>query len=425
MKKNFKTNQKYFYVTLIIAILIISTGLILSIKINEKSKYFKKVFESSYIVSNKFISFLNLNKYTENNTTMNINLSGTNSDDTINLQLQNYIDKNLIAVNLNYKNYDLSYLTQNGKYYLKSDSLLENVYELNEDDFYNNFLKNFNNSAFIDNTTNLLKKAKNILNKSLDKKYVSKKTTTTLIGETEEKVTRYSYSLNKDSLSKLINNACQDEDIKNAITAALKANSKFKDINVTDIKTILEENIINGTFNIYVKNGKIKKVSIYLLDSAEIEYYVTDDYMKLTIKGEKTHNIFTVNYNLANKEATVTLAKNSSKVNEFLITLDDNLKISYEVYLDDKKLSGIITHRYTNDTKDAGIITITDNERIINISYSKETEENISPYDFSNAVQISTPTEKEITKITSAATDLMQSSFIKNIIELYKGLKDA
>lgn len=425
MKKNFKTNQKYFYVTLIIAILIISTGLILSIKINEKSKYFKKVFESSYIVSNKFISFLNLTKYTENNTTMNINLSGTNSADTINLQLQNYIDKNLIAVNLNYKNYDLSYLTQNGKYYLKSDSLLENVYELNEDDFYNNFLKNFNNSAFIDNTTNLLKKAKNILNKSLDKKYVSKKTTTTLVGETEEKVTRYSYSLNKDSLSKLINNACQDEDIKNAITAALKANSKFKDINVTDIKTILEENIINGTFNIYVKNGKIKKVSIYLLDSAEIEYYVTDDYMKLTIKGEKTHNIFTVNYNLANKEATVTLAKNSSKVNEFLITLDDNLKISYEVYLDDKKLSGIITHRYTNDTKDAGIVTITDNERIINISYSKEIEENISPYDFSNAVQISTPTEKEITKITNAATDLMQSSFIKNIIELYKGLKDA
>ncbi len=425
MKKNFKTNQKYFYVTLIIAILIISTGLILSIKINEKSKYFKKVFESSYIVSNKFISFFNLTKYTENNTTMNINLSGTNSADTINLQLQNYIDKNLIAVNLNYKNYDLSYLTQNGKYYLKSDSLLENIYELNENDFYNNFLKNFNNSAFIDNTTNLLKKAKNILNKSLDKKYVSKKSTTTLVGETEEKVTRYSYSLNKDSLRKLINNACQDEDIKNAITAALKANSKFKDINVTDIKTILEENIINGTFNIYVKNGKIKKVSIYLLDSAEIEYYVTDDYMKLTIKGEKTHNIFTVNYNLANKEATVTLAKNSSKVNEFLITLDDNLKISYEVYLDDKKLSGIITHRYTNDTKDAGIITITDNERIINISYSKETEENISPYDFSNAVQISTPTEKEITKITSAATDLMQSSFIKNIIELYKGLKDA
>ena len=48
--------------------------------------------------------------------------------------------------------------------------------------------------------------------------------------------------------------------------------------------------IINGTFNIYVQNNKIKKISIYALNDAEIDLYLTDDYVLLNLKSEKNHN---------------------------------------------------------------------------------------------------------------------------------------
>lgn len=425
MKKDTKNNKNNItsYIA-IIDVIVIILGIFAWIKITDKTKYFNKVFNSSYIASKEFVSNFDLSRYLENNSTLNISLTGENNDDPIKLQLKNYVQKTIFGLSLSYKNYDLNYIGQNGKYYLTSNSLLDNTYELDENEPYNQIISFSNNSDITDNINNILRKLKNALRESLNKKYISKKKTKTLIGENQEKVTKYSYNLNKDSLSKLIKTISKDEDLQNAALSALRQNSKYKDITYDDLEKVLEEIAIDGTFNIYVKNGKIKKVSIYLLNTVEIEYYTTDDYAKMTIKSEKNHNIFTFNYNFENKELAVTLTKNQNKVSEFLIENQDNLNISYSMYVNDDKISGKITNKFNDDSKESGVLTISNSKTNVNIAYSKTKENDIEMTDYANAVKLSDPTDNEIAKITDAVEELFKSDFIKNFIELFNGLQE-
>lgn len=425
MKKDTKNTKNNItsYIA-IIDVIVIILGIFALIKITDKTKYFNKVFNSSYIASKEFVSNFDLSRYLENNSTLNISLTVENKEDPIKLQLKNYVQKTIFGLSLSYKNYDLNYIGQNGKYYLTSNSLLDNTYELDENEPYNLIISFSNNSDITDNINNILRKLKNALRESLNKKYISKKKTKTLIGENQEKVTKYSYNLNKDSLSKLIKTISKDEDLQNVALSALRQNSKYKDITYDDLEKVLEEIAIDGTFNIYVKNGKIKKVSIYLLNTVEIEYYTTDDYAKMTIKSEKNHNIFTFNYNFENKELAVTLTKNQNKVSEFLIENQDNLNISYSMYVNDDKISGKVTNKFNDDSKESGVLTISNSKTNVNIAYSKTKENDIEMTDYANAVKLSDPTDNEINKFTDAVEELFKSDFIKNFIELFNGLQE-
>ena len=144
----------------------------------------------------------------------------------------------------------------------------------------------------------------------------------------------------------------------------------------------------------------------------------------MTIKSEKNHNIFTFNYNFENKELAVTLTKNQNKVSEFLIENQDNLNISYSMYVNDDKISGKITNKFNDDSKESGVLTISNSKTNVNIAYSKTKENDIEMTDYANAVKLSDPTDNEIAKITDAVEELFKSDFIKNFIELFNGLQE-
>ena len=179
--------------------------------------------------------------------------------------------------------------------------------------------------------------------------------------------------------------------------------------------------IINGTFNIYVQNNKIKKISIYALNDAEVDLYLTDDYVLLNLKSEKNHNLFTFNYNRKTKELTVYIVKNAKKAGELLINLSGNLNIDYTIYNNDTKSSGSIVNTYTSDDKTSGVINFTDKK--VNIEYSITNDNSINNYDVSKATSISDPTDTEKNKIATAYNDIKNSEFINSLIDIYKKLE--
>ena len=427
-KNNPKKNiNKKIITSILVIILLIIISIFVVFRLTDKSRYFKDIISEGYNISTNIFEKLNLSNYIKDDTTLKLALSNDNSTDKINLGFQNYQDKNFFNINLKYKDYDLNYFHQNDKYYLESTSLLDNIYELNTDDSINkiitNILKLSNDNNYNSDITHLFKELKDVLQKSINKKYITVKKTKTLINNSEEKVTRYSYPLNKESLSKFITNISKNKELKSLIIASLNNYYQATKIGEDNFNDALNEMIINGTFNIYVQNNKIKKISIYALNDAEIDLYLTDDYVLLNLKSEKNHNLFTFNYNRKTKELTVYIVKNAKKAGELLINLSGNLNIDYTIYNNDTKSSGSIVNTYTSDDKTSGIINFTFNDKKVNIEYSITKDNSINNYDVSKATSISDPTDTEKNKIATAYNDIKNSEFINSLIDIYKKLE--
>mgnify|MGYP004675497659 CR=1 FL=1 len=398
MKKN--NIKKIIYAVVGLIIVIITSLIIVRINKENKTKYFEEIFINSYQFSDKFFAKLDLRKYLEDNTTLNISLgTSKDSEDKINLKINNYLNKNIFSTNINYKNYDLNYLRQDEKYYLQSNTLLDNTYELNKNSTFNKLTDGAINLLTSDDMdiNYLLKEVKDTLVKSIDTKYITKNNTTTIINNKEEEVIRYNYPLNSKSLNKLVTNISK---------------------NIIDT---LNNMIINGTFNVYVKNNKIRKVSIYLTNDAEIDFYITDDYMMLNLNSTKNNNIVTINYNRKSNELSLSVVKKSQKIFDTIINLQENFKIDYNFYANNKKYEGSISNTYTNPEKNAGIINFTHKNSEITIEYAK-THEDINSLDVSTVKEITSPSANEKLKIKDAYNELKNSGFIKNFTELLNDL---
>lgn len=422
MEKN--NIKKIIYAVVGLIVVIITSLIIVRINKENKTKYFEEIFINSYQFSDKFFAKLDLRKYLEDNTTLNISL-GTpkDSEDKINFKINNYLNKNIFSTNINYKNYDLNYLRQDEKYYLQSNTLLDNTYELNKNSTFNKLTDGAINLLTSDDMdiNYLLKEVKDTLVKSIDTKYITKNTTTTIINNKEEEVIRYNYPLNSKSLNKLVTNISKNRVIKNLIIKSLNNIYKQEVVTSDNIIATLNNMIINGTFNVYVKNNRIRKVSIYLTNDAEIDFYITDDYMMLNLNSTKNNNIVTINYNRKSNELSLSVVKKSQKIFDTIINLQENFKIDYNFYANNKKYEGSISNTYTNPEKNAGIINFTHKNSEITIEYAK-THEDINSLDVSTAKAITSPSDNEKLKIKDAYNELKNSGFIKNFTELLNDL---
>lgn len=422
MEKN--NIKKIIYAVVGLIVVIITSLIIVRINKENKTKYFEEIFINSYQFSDKFFAKLDLRKYLEDNTTLNISLGTTkDSEDKINFKINNYLNKNIFSTNINYKNYDLNYLRQDEKYYLQSNTLLDNTYELNKNSTFNKLTDGAINLLTSDDMdiNYLLKEVKDTLVKSIDTKYITKNTTTTIINNKEEEVIRYNYPLNSKSLNKLVTNISKNRVIKNLIIKSLNNIYKQEVVTSDNIIATLNNMIINGTFNVYVKNNRIRKVSIYLTNDAEIDFYITDDYMMLNLNSTKNNNIVTINYNRKSNELSLSVVKKSQKIFDTIINLQENFKIDYNFYANNKKYEGSISNTYTNPEKNAGIINFTHKNSEITIEYAK-THEDINLLDVSTVKEITSPSDNEKLKIKDAYNELKNSGFIKNFTELLNDL---
>lgn len=428
IKKKLSKKQMLF---IIIAAIIVIVGVIfLIIKITDKTVYYKNVINTSF---NKITTSINeLDKITGNNTSFSdsIIVNGDIQDNTskVGIELKTNLKDKILQGRINYNTYDLNYIYQDNKSYISSDSIFNNTYQIDSklgsidlDNILSNITIESNaDTAELINTINSLKA---IITSSLENKYISKKTTKTIIDKTEESVTRYSYTLNKESLKKFLDKLNKNNNLKKKIINLVNTIAKDEVLTESNFRSELENKIINGTFNIYTQGSKVRKVSIYLVDFLNADFTSNNGYDRVEFTNEKKSNNVIVNYNTNSKEYTISLFQKSSKRFDITFMMDNDINASYSVYTNNDKITGTITVTDVMNIKNRKIkATINYNNKTFTISCTINKNDSVSKMDVSNAITNGTPSEEEQLKFKNAISEFTNSSLFKDLYSLVLNL---
>lgn len=258
----------------------------------------------------------------------------------------------------------------------------------------------------MDDVDYVLKEMTNILKESLVKESITKSDTTIMIGEKEEKVTRISYSLDKENLIVLINNVkshmLENEKLLNTL-------SKISGVTLDDIKdeinNIDTSNVEDlGAFNIYTK-GLLNNV-------IKIEYRYTTETMELIFNESSTD----LNYIGETGESILFNIKSFGA---------DNTDIDYTYTDGTTEVSGNITssQEKINDNNYKGNIEFTfkmNDENIKGTSnYEIKLGEKIADVNTSKAVTMDKITD---TELQSFQTKLFTKLSKSNLFNIYATL---
>ena len=428
IKKKLSKKQMLF---IIIAAIIVIVGIIfLIIKITDKTVYYKNVINTSF---NKITTSINeLDKITGNNTSFSdsIIVNGDIQDNTskVGIELKTNLKDKILQGKINYNTYDLNYIYQDNKSYISSDSIFSNTYQIDSklgSIDLNSILSNITiesnaDTAELINTINSLKA---IITSSLENKYISKKTTKTIIDKTEESVTRYSYTLNKESLKKFLDKLNKNNNLKKKIINLVNTIAKNEVLTESNFRSELESKIINGTFNIYTQGSKVRKVSIYLVGFLNIDFTSNNGYDRVEFTNEKKSNNVIVNYNTNSKEYTISLFQKSSKRFDITFMIDNDINASYSVYTNNDKITGTITVTDVMNIKNRKIkATINYNNKTFTINCTINKNDSVSKIDVSNATTNSTPSKEEQLKFKNVINEFTNSSLVKDLSSLVLNL---
>ncbi len=428
IKKKLSKKQMLF---IIIAAIIVIVGIIfLIIKITDKTVYYKNVINTSF---NKITTSINeLDKITGNNTSFSdsIIVNGDIQDNTskVGIELKTNLKDKILRGKINYNTYDLNYIYQDNKSYISSDSIFNNTYQIDGklgsidlDGILSNItIESSADTAELINTINSLKA---IITSSLENKYISKKTTKTIIDKTEESVTRYSYTLNKESLKKFLDKLNKNNNLKKRIINLVNTIAKDEVLTESNFRSELENKIINGTFNIYTQGSKVRKVSIYLVDFLNVDFTSNNGYDRVEFTNEKKSNNIIINYNTNTKEYTISLFQKSSKRFDIIFMMDNDINASYSVYTNNDKITGTITVTDVMNIKNRKIkATINYNNKTFTISCTINKNDSVSKMDVSNAITNGTPSEEEQLKFKNAISEFTNSSLFKDLSSLVLNL---
>lgn len=428
IKKKLSKKQMLF---IIIAAIIVIVGVIfLIIKITDKTVYYKNVINTSF---NKITTSINeLDKITGNNTSFSdsIIVNGDIQDNTskVGIELKTNLKDKILQGRINYNTYDLNYIYQDNKSYISSDSIFNNTYQIDGrlgsidlDNILSNItIESSADTAELINTINSLKA---IITSSLENKYISKKTTKTIIDKTEESVTRYSYTLNKESLKKFLDKLNKNNNLKKKIINLVNTIAKDEVLTESNFRSELESKIINGTFNIYTQGSKVRKVSIYLVDFLNIDFTSNNGYDRVEFTNEKKSNNVIINYNTNSKEYTISLFQKSSKRFDITFMMDNDINASYSVYTNNDKITGTITVTDVMNIKNRKIkATINYNNKTFTINCAINKNDSVSKMDVSNAITNGTPSEEEQLKFKNAISEFTNSSLFKDLSSLVLNL---
>ena len=425
-----KLSKKQMLFIIIAAIIVIVGVILLIIKITDKTVYYKNVINTSF---NKITTSINeLDKITGNNTSFSdsIIVNGDIQDNTskVGIELKTNLKDKILQGKINYNTYDLNYIYQDNKSYISSDSIFSNTYQIDSklgSIDLNSILSNITiesnaDTAELINTINSLKA---IITSSLENKYISKKTTKTIIDKTEESVTRYSYTLNKESLKKFLDKLNKNNNLKKKIINLVNTIAKDEVLTESNFRSELENKIINGTFNIYTQGSKVRKVSIYLVDFLNVDFTSNNGYDRVEFTNEKKSNNIIVNYNTNSKEYTISLFQKSSKRFDITFMIDNDINASYSVYTNNDKITGTITVTDVMNIKNRKIkATINYNNKTFTINCTINKNDSVSKIDVSNATTNSTPSKEEQLKFKNVINEFTNSSLVKDLSSLVLNL---
>lgn len=433
-------DKKIKTITIIsISIILICLILVLVLAYLNKTRIFKEVvsnLDTSLIsgIDNKNIDFLNVNEPTRFNLTFN---DHNNPEETINVKIDADNTKNTLGINANYNFlYDIGlYQTKNG-IYLKSDTLLDKIYNLDLtldsgcqencetslDSYVNNLTSNFTfNTEQLKETLNSLR---DTINKSLKPKYVSINNKESItINDTTINGKKHSYKLNKDSLEVLINNIDNNKELKNKLFNLFTNYFDKNNITKDNFKDIISKISQEGTFDIYEVNGDIKLIKINYDEFAYLEIIPNGNTVNINVGGDFIGLDFKISVDKENQVYNVSIYNLKKLIYDINFAKKDIFELNIKYHYNDKVYPISITNNSSKDgniTK--GIVTFKYNDYVYDINYTIEKNITLDNYDFTNSSSINDLTNIDTSKLESAIEVIRESNLIKSLLNLYQEL---
>ena len=422
-----------------IAIIILLVGLIIALLIYNinKTKVFKATVNtlSNNLIEgldNKNIDFLNIDSPTRFNFTFN---EEDDLNDKISLKLEADNKNNKLGLDINYNSlYDIN-LYHDNNIYLKSNTLLDNIYQLNLDlnsncevncdASLNDYIKTLTSSLTF-NTSNL-KDLVNMLNSTINKsfkgRYVSTSKESVTINDNKVKLKRYTYKLNKDSIKVLINNIDKNTILKDKLFSLFKNYFKRYNITTDNFKEIYNNINEKGTFSVYEQNGTIKIVDIDWGEFLDLSVRPDGDKVNINVGGDFIALEFKLSIDKTNQEYLINVYNLGKLIYDINISKKDILLLDIKLYHEDKIYPIIITNKANKDgdiTK--GLLTLKYKDTTYDINYEIEKNITMNDYNFDNALSIKSIDEIDMTKINEAIEVISNSNLIKNLSNIVQEL---
>ena len=422
-----------------IAIIILLVGLIIALLIYNinKTKVFKATVNtlSNNLIEgldNKNIDFLNIDGPTRFNFTFN---EEDDLNDKISLKLEADNKNNKLGLDINYNSlYDIN-LYHDNNIYLKSNTLLDNIYQLNLDlnsncevncdASLNDYIKTLTSSLTF-NTSNL-KDLVNMLNSTINKsfkgRYVSTSKESVTINDNKVKLKRYTYKLNKDSIKVLINNIDKNTILKDKLFSLFENYFKRYNITTDNFKEIYNNINEKGTFSVYEQNGTIKIVDIDWGEFLDLSVRPDGDKVNINVGGDFIALEFKLSIDKTNQEYLINVYNLGKLIYDINISKKDILLLDIKLYHEDKIYPIIITNKANKDgdiTK--GLLTLKYKDTTYDINYEIEKNITMNDYNFDNALSIKSIDEIDMTKINEAIEVISNSNLIKNLSNIVQEL---
>ena len=422
-----------------IAIIILLVGLIIALLIYNinKTKVFKATVNtlSNNLIEgldNKNIDFLNIDSPTRFNFTFN---EEDDLNDKISLKLEADNKNNKLGLDINYNSlYDIN-LYHDNNIYLKSNTLLDNIYQLNLDlnsncevncdASLNDYIKTLTSSLTF-NTSNL-KDLVNMLNSTINKsfkgRYVSTSKESLTINDNKVKLKRYTYKLNKDSIKVLINNIDKNTILKDKLFSLFENYFKRYNITTDNFKEIYNNINEKGTFSVYEQNGTIKIVYIDWGEFLDLSVRPDGDKVNINVGGDFIALEFKLSIDKTNQEYLINVYNLGELIYDINISKKDILLLDIKLYHEDKIYPIIITNKANKDgdiTK--GLLTLKYKDTTYDINYEIEKNITMNDYNFDNALSIKSIDEIDMTKINEAIEVISNSNLIKNLSNIVQEL---
>ena len=422
-----------------IAIIVLLVGLVIALLIYNinKTKIFKETVNtlSNNLIEgldNKNIDFLNIDSPTRFNFTLN---EEDDLNDKISLKLEADNKNNKLGLDINYNSlYDIN-LYHDNNIYLKSNTLLDNIYQLNLDlnsncevncdASLNDYIKTLTSSLTF-NTSNL-KDLVNMLNSTINKsfkgRYVSTSKESVTINDNKVKLKKHTYKLNKDSIKVLINNIDKNTILKDKLFSLFGNYFKRYNITADNFKEICNNINEEGTFSVYEQNGTIKIVDIDWGEFLNLSVRPDGDKININVGGDVIDLELKLSIDKTNQESLIKVYNLGKLIYDININNKDNFLLDMKLYHEGKTYPITITNKANKDgdiTK--GLLTLKYKDTTYDINYEIEKNITMNDYNFDNALSIKSIDEIDMTKINEAIKVISNSNLIKNLSNIVQEL---
>ena len=351
---------------------------------------------------------------------------------------------------LSEKNKDLldgKIILKNNHLYLKSDSLLNNVYDLGSYNFDDHVdlgdLENDLNSVDLPSASDIdfiVKEFKDALLNSLDEKNMKQEKVDLSINNTKVKATKITYTINKETMLKLAKNLATELNSNDNLKAKLVDIFKINKDDYQDALDAMQDEKAfdsfegEGEFSIYATGvtHQFAGAELIVKDGGKLAFYNSGDNAYFIFNEEESNETLEIT-SVKEKDiydVRITMTEDNKAIEVAKLTIrkltNEEIDLDYDLNIEDTKASGSLKLTGKQDNKNITgkvefSVNYTEDKEKYDVSFTANYKvtagQKIATDNVSTAISSENITDEDMTKVKDKLTDLESSN-------IYDYLKD-